>query len=312
VSAPPLASEAAIREVVRDVLGSRVSVRVDQWHKRSDNYVVAAVETRRPAMRLIVKLEVPGERTNRHFAAMAAIAQLVRRQTPVPTFDVVAVDIARQRSPWAYLIVTEVAGETWASLYPRLEPEAWVAAQRQIGRAAGQLHALRFEAFGHIGADGTVQAGTTVVPALALRARMRLTDPRYLERMLEVLDARQGLFDDVSTVTLCHEDLNAYNLVFELRDGVPELNGILDFESAWASTGESDLARLELWRLSAGSAVRSGYLEAAPLADRYEARRPLLQLLWCLEYAQFETSPDHQALTNHVCDELAIAHIAFG
>jgi Ser/Thr protein kinase RdoA (MazF antagonist) len=309
---PPLASEAAIREVVRDVLGSRALVRAEEWHTRGDNYVVATVETQRPAMRLVVKLEVPGERPNRHFDAMAAIGRLVRSQTPVPTFDVVAVDITRQRWPWTYLIVTEVAGETWASLYPRLEHEAWVAAQRQIGRAAGQLHALRFEAFGHIGADGAVLAGTSVVPALARRARLRLTDPRYLAGMLEVLDARHELFDDVSTATLCHEDLNPYNLVFELRDGVPELTGILDFESAWASTGESDLARLELWRLSAGSAVRSGYLEAARLADGYEARRPLLQLLWCLEYAQTHTPPDHQALTNHVCDELGIAHIPFG
>jgi fructosamine-3-kinase len=151
--------------------------------------------------------------------------------------------------------------------------------------------------------------GTTAVPALERRARQRLTTPRYLALFLELLHERKHLFASLSTPTLCHEDLNSNNLVFEMRNGRPELTGILDFESAWASTGESDLARLELWRLSAGSALREGYLEVAPVADEYEARRPLLQLLWCLEYAQFHNSAEDQAVMDQVCDELAITHI---
>jgi Ser/Thr protein kinase RdoA (MazF antagonist) len=311
VSTPALSSETAIREVVREALGSGATVQVLDWYERHANYIVASVETRRPATRLVVKLEEPGERPNRHFDAMAAIARLVRSQTRVPTFDVVAVDITRQQWPWAYLIVTQIPGRTWKQLYPELGSEARAAAQRQIGRAAGQLHELRFDAFGHIDGNGAVIEGTTVVPALERRARQRLSTPRYLDLMLELLDSRAQLFDGVASPTLCHEDLNSNNLVFELHDGQPVLSGILDFESAWASTGESDLARLELWRLSAGTAVREGFTEVAPLADAYAARRPLLQLLWCLEYAQFETSAEHQALTNQVCDELATAHIQF-
>jgi hypothetical protein len=45
--------------VVRDVLGFCTSVQLLEWHKRQANYVVASVETRRPATRLIVKLEEP-------------------------------------------------------------------------------------------------------------------------------------------------------------------------------------------------------------------------------------------------------------
>ena len=304
-----LSSEAAIGDVVRGVIGARAAVRITEWHVRQANYVVVAVETEHPTLRLIVKLETPGERPNRHFDAMAAIAQLVRSQTAVPTFDVVAVDVTRQRWPWAYLIVTQIAGTTWMQLYPRLEPDARAVAQRQIGRAAGQLHALRFDAFGQLDGAGSVMHGTTVVPALAQRARRRLTTPRYLARFLELLDVHRDRFADLVTPTLCHEDLNPNNLVFAMRDGRPELAGILDFESAWASTGESDLARLELWWMSAGAAVREGYLEVAPLAAGYAARRPLLQLLWCLEYAQVHNGADDQAVLHQVCDALAIARI---
>ena len=130
------------------------------------------------------------------------------------------------------------------------------------------------------------------------------SEPAIRDVVRHVLGSRVAV-----TPTLCHEDLNPNNLVFEVRHGRPELAGILDFESAWASTGESDLARLELWWMSAGAAVREGYLEAAPLAAEYAARRPLLQLLWCLEYAQFRNDPEDQAVMHQVCDELGIAHI---
>ena len=114
------------------------------------------------------------------------------------------------------------------------------------------------------------------------------------------------------TPTLCHEDLNPNNLVFNIRDGQPELVGILDFESAWASTGESDLARLELWWMMAGTAIRQGYSEVADVATEYLMRRPLLQLLWCLEYAEQHASVEHQALTNGVCTELGLSEIHLG
>jgi aminoglycoside phosphotransferase (APT) family kinase protein len=219
-------------------------------------------------MRLIVKFELPGERPNRRLDAMAAIAGLVRAQTVVPTFDVIAVDVSREEWPWEYLIVTQLPGVTWQALYPRLDASSRADAQRQIGRAAAELHTLAFDSFGEIGPDGLVADGTAVVDALKRRALRRITTPRYRDVMLDVLDTRADLFANVSSATLCHEDMNPYNLVFELREGQPVLSGILDFESAWASTGESDLARLELWWFTAGArfvraTVRSAVLQMA-------------------------------------------------
>jgi len=309
LSVPSLSSESAVRDVVRQALGSGVRVQLDASYVRRDNYVVAAVTTEHPSLHLVVKLEQPGERPNRHLDVMATIAQLVRRRTSVPTFEVVAVDVSRRTWPWEYLIVTQLPGMTWAEVYPRLDQPARAAAQHQIGQAAAGLHALRFDAFGQLDADGSVIDGATAVPALVRRAQQRLTTPRYRAVMLDVLHTRAFLFTDSVVPTLCHEDLNPHNLVFEMRDGQPHLSGILDFESAWASTGESDLARLEFWRQTAGSAIREGYTNVAPLADGYLARRPVLQLLWCLEFAELHASPQHQADTDRVCAELGIAPI---
>jgi Ser/Thr protein kinase RdoA (MazF antagonist) len=242
---------------------------------------------------------------------MAGLARMVRANTAVPTYDVIGVDVTRRLWPWQYLIVTRLPGVTWAELYPRLDGPARAIAQRQIGRCAAELHSsLRFDAFGQVGPDGVVLDGTTVVAALQRRALQRLTTPRYRAIITELLESRTGLFTNVSAPTLCHEDLNPYNVLFELHEGRPTLSGILDFESAWAGTGESDLARLELWWLTTGRPVREGYREVAPIAAGYLARRPILQLLWCLEYAEYNQSPQHQAVTAAVCAELGMAPIS--
>ncbi len=158
---PPWASEDAVIAVVRHAMRREVIAHVTEWHVRRENYVVTAVECELPLLRLIVKLQVPGERQNRRLDVMATIAQLVRAQTSAPTFDVVGVDVTRRDWPWEYLVVTQLPGVTWQTLYPTLHDPARAAAQRQIGRSAAALHALRFDSFGGFSdiSVGSVGAG---------------------------------------------------------------------------------------------------------------------------------------------------------
>lgn len=179
---PLMASEEAVIAVLRHVLSRQLTAHVTEWHVRRENYVVAAVESEDPPRQLIVKLEIPGERPNRRLDVMATIAGLVRAQTAVPTFDVIAVDVTQRDWPWEYLVVTQVPGTTWQTLYPRLDGPSRAEAQRQIGRSAAALHTLRFDSFGEIARNGTVADGTTVVPALKQRALRRIRTPRFGSR----------------------------------------------------------------------------------------------------------------------------------
>jgi fructosamine-3-kinase len=54
-------------------------------------------------------------------------------------------------------------------------------------------------------------------------------------------------------------------------------------------------------------AFRAAYEAVQPIDALYEQRRPVHQLLWCLEFAQL--TPEHLATTQAVCDELGIAPI---
>jgi Ser/Thr protein kinase RdoA (MazF antagonist) len=306
-----IGSDDAVVETVRHALGTTRPVRLLNWYIRRGSYVVALVETGHE--RMVVKLaEAGGERPNRHFETMAMLGRLVRQRTSVPTYDVLAVDVTTQHWPWQYLIVSHLPGATWQALYPTMDDLQRGIAQRQLGRAAAQLHTLRFETFGHFGPDATVDDGyTTILPALENRLRLRINNPRSQSVFLEVLEQHARWFSTRLRPTLCHEDLNPYNVLFEIHHGQPVLTGIIDFESAWASTGESDLARLELWRVTRGSAVREGYADMATLADEYPRRKPVLQLLWCLEYSEFRTSALHQADIDRLCQELSVAPLQF-
>ena len=105
-----------------------------------------------------------------------------------------------------------------------------------------------------------------------------------------------------------------YWIAAKRDDGRPRLAAILDFDSAWAGAPESDLARLDLWQSSAypgliDEGFRTAYEAAHTMAPGYRQRRPIYQLLWCLEYA--DASPQHAADTARVCMELGIAPITF-
>ncbi len=305
------ASEPLIADVVREALGSRAGVQVRHWYVQDDSYVVASVDTTRPAMRLVVKLEIPDKRPHRRFDSMAAIARMVRRQTEVPTFEVIAVDVSRSTWPCNVLIVTDVTGVTWAELYPRLSPTSRAHAQRQIGRAAAQIHTLALDRFGAIESDASIVGHDAAIAALQAKARQRIRTPVHRRLMLDLLEHRACVFATVAGPQLTHEDMNPNNLLFEMRDDEPVLSGVLDFESAWAGVADSDLARLELWRLTRGPALRDGYADVADIPAEYVLRRPILQLLWCLEYADDHTSTAHEADTAGVCAEIGIPPIMF-
>jgi aminoglycoside phosphotransferase (APT) family kinase protein len=302
--------ETLVRDLVRATLGSDCAVQIRQWHVQQPGYRVVAIATSRPPRRLVAKLEWPDSASRDHrFDSVAAIARLVQAHTDLPTFDVLAVDTTRSTWPCNILLVTEIAGSTWAQLYPTLSPEQQHSVRRQIGRAAAQLHEVRCTAFGAIQADGSVIDCGAAAQALSLRVSQRIRAPARRDLMLEVIERHHAAFARVPGPCLVHEDLNPNNLLLAMRDEQPVLTGVLDFEAAWAGVACSDLARLELWRLTRGAAVRDGYAEITSLPEEYAAGRPILQLLWCLEYADAHHSTVHQADTDRVCSELGLPPI---
>jgi fructosamine-3-kinase len=98
--------------------------------------------------------------------------------------------------------------------------------------------------------------------------------------------------------------LHQYNILFHQVHGHWQLAAILDFDKAWAGHHEIDLARLDLWDGMTQTDFWQTYQRVLPIDPLYAQRRPVYQLLWCLEYA--DSTPKHLADTQRVCQELNI------
>jgi len=315
-----------IEALAREVFGPKC--RVLAWHPvtHEADYAVVFATLVFPARAVVLKLADATSAT--HFAREAAIQRRVARETTVPVCEVLAVDDSCQRLPWRYLMMAHVPGMAWRDGLKRMSPHARYDIFRQLGKATAALHSLRYPQFGEVRDDETpppappceplgsrtsLLRGEGSIAALTARARRRIAHPAHADLFAAVLQAHASDFADLTEPRLTHEDLNPYNLLLVPGDEPDDdwrISAVLDFGSAWAGCPESDIARLELWRDMMGDGFTDGYTASQPIADDYPKRRPVYQLLWCLEYAR--PTAQHHADTARVCATLNIPPVTFG
>ena len=297
--------------LLKATLGTQVRLVDCRVANCQPDYRVLLARLRHPDLKVVIKLAGPTAQMAGQFERTAAIYRLVARSSTLPVPEVLAVDVSMLAWPWRYLILTSLPGIEWRILRRRLKRAEGAAAQgaaahREIGAAVGQLHRIGFPAFGPIGGSGQVQQSSdaSILPALKKHAARIIPTPRLLDAFLDALERRSKWFEQHQEASLCHEDLHHSNILFEKQGGEWRLSAILDFDKAWAGPPESDLARLEIWRGMTSPDFWAAYLDvrAAAVDDGYLQRRPVYQLLWCLEYAN--PTPAHLADTRQVCQEL--------
>jgi len=297
--------------LVRREFGAACRLRDVRVALRRRDYTVVLAGLSDPPLDVAIKLAGPEAPIACPFDRTAAILRLVRERTAVPVPTVLAADTSYRDCPWRYLITTALPGVRWHDARQYWTPDDQADLWGQLGRAAAALHTLHFPGYGEIGPDGRVLDGATYPVALAERAWRQIGEPRHAALFLAVLDARAEAFAQASRPCLVHDDLNPNNLLVARDEGSGcwHLTGILDFDSAWAGAAESDLARLAFWDGMAGIAFWSGYGVTRSPTPREAERRLVLQLLWCLEYAQ--PTPRHHEDTARVCAVLGLPPIAF-
>jgi fructosamine-3-kinase len=311
-----------IEALAHEVFGPKC--RVLAWHpvEHGNDHAVVFATLVFPARVIVLKLADATSTTR--FSREAAIQQRVAREASVPVCEVLAVDDSCQLSPWRYLMIAHAPGMGWRDGLKRMSPHARDDIFRQLGEATAALHSLRYSQFGEVGKSGTFPPADLTprpplpqergsIEALTDRARRRIANPAHADLFVTVLEAHASDFADLTGPRLTHEDLNPSNLLLVPGDEPDDdwrLAAVLDFGSAWAGCPESDIARLELWRDMMGDGFTEGYTASLPIAADYPKRRPIYQLLWCLEYARPTTQ--HHADTARVCAALDIPPVTFG
>ncbi len=276
---------------------------------QSGDYAVIAATLANPRLDVVIKLAGPAAALACPFDRTTAMIGLIRSRTAVPTFKVLAVDVSYTHWPWRYLVMTAVPGLPWFEARRDADAARLREVNAALGRAVGRLHAPRFSCCGEIDPLGNIVEGKDYQAALLDRARRRLADPAHLRIFVSLMEERAALFEEIAGGNICHEDLNPHNiLVHDYSDQGPTA-ALVDFDSAWIGNAESDLARLEFWSGMVGEGFWQAYGAEASVDPRYPERRPIYQLLWCLEYAC--PTQRHNEDTASLCASLDIAPIIF-
>jgi aminoglycoside phosphotransferase (APT) family kinase protein len=295
-------------DLIRHVFGSQTTLERYEIANNRTDYVVLLADLLPSPQRVVIKLAGPRAQYPCPFDRTAAIHRLVRGLTTVPMQEVLAVDTSYRYWPWRYMIQSYALGLEWADALPQMDTQEQGSAYRQIGHAVAGLHTIPFPAFGDLGESGATNPGSSYLERLAKRAKQRIKDPDKTNLFLNLLQERAALFMDVTQPSLCHDDLHKHNILFQQEGSEWHLSAILDFDSAYAGHHESDLSRLDLWRGMIGPGFWEAYTEVLLLSPSYEQRRPIQQLLWCLEYEA--DTPEHREDTRRVYDEVMRGDIA--
>jgi fructosamine-3-kinase len=291
-----------LTELLRETFGSHVELERYQIVNHHPDYYVLLVTLHHPSLELSVKLAGREAPYSYPFERTAAFHRLVSANTTIPMPEIIAVDVSYRAYPWRYLIKTYIPGEEWAAIRSRLNHAEQVDAYRQIGNAVAQLHSIVFDGFGNLDVSSSSSTGNAYFPALIGRVCEIIHEENLRELFLALLEANRGLFSNVTQARLCHEDLHQHNILFRQGEGQWQLATILDFDKAWAGHHEIDLAKLELWTGTTGDGFWEAYNSILSTDPDYPQRRPIYQLLWCLEYAA--NTPQHISDTQRLCKAL--------
>jgi aminoglycoside phosphotransferase (APT) family kinase protein len=296
-----------LEPLLRTLMGSETRITNYQIIKQQEDYCVVRIRLRQPTIEVMVKLAGPRAQLASQFDRTVAIHRLVANATNIPLPDIIAADVTLQSWPWRFMIYPRVTGVEWADLRHQLNNEELAGAYRQLGEAVGQLHRIPFPTFGEIDAQGLVmQPGFDFLSALRTRVSQQINHVHHQQVILDAIDQRSDCFQNVNKSRLCHEDLHGYNILFKKESGEWGLTAILDFDKAWAGHSEIDLARLEIWRGMTSPDFWSAYRSLQPVEEDYVQRRPIYQLVWCLEYAS--PTAQHFMDTQQVCQALGLSY----
>jgi aminoglycoside phosphotransferase (APT) family kinase protein len=291
-----------VQTLVADQIGTRGGPQDVRVLAAASGRATILLSAGRPPTRLVLKLAAPDD-PQVDFERTATATAMARR-AGVPVAAVLAADRSGRPGPWQYLLQEHVDGEEWRAVRPRLDPDQAAAAHRRIAAMVLALQSVSLPGFGELSSTGSSGAAG-VLPALRVRASLRIADPARRALFLDVLDREAALFSGADAPVLAHDDLHHGNVVFRAGRGDWVLAGVLDWDKAWAGPRESDVARMGFWDDMTGPAFWQTYRAAYPLTPGAHERMLIHQLLWCLEY-DVSTSR-HRADTAAVCGRLGVA-----
>jgi aminoglycoside phosphotransferase (APT) family kinase protein len=137
------------------------------------------------------------------------------------------------------LLMTEIPGSPWPQVDDRLGDDDRQRLRGELGRIVARLHTITGTGFGYPArplAETWRTAFSGMVADLVADADRygAVLLPRPIEEIRDLMAAREGVLDSVTTPVLVHFDLWNGNILVDFDDaGAPRIGGLIDAERAF-------------------------------------------------------------------------------
>lgn len=234
---------------------------------------VVEISFEHPCSPVVVKAgHEPAEHLRREYATL----DFFRKNTAFPLPRPYQVDISADAVPFSYLLMQRLPGMNLGDASRWMTPRDRLRIERQIAEAVSDLHTHTGPHFGSIhetsgSAKWTDHFRADVQAEHDENSRLGLVSARSLERVAELLEYFDDIFDAPGKPRLVHGDIWATNIIVVGQPGSASLSGFVDGGGSYRHA-ESELAYLEIWQ-TVGAGFFDIYHRTHPPLEGYPDRR---------------------------------------
>ena len=234
---------------------------------------VVEIRFEHPRSPVVIKA---GHQPAEHLRREHATLDFFQNNTAFPLPRPYRVDISCDAVPFSYLLMQRLPGVNLGDASRWMTPRDRLRIERQIAEAVCELHTHTGPHFGSIHeTSGSAEWADHFRAGLQEEhdenSRLGLVSPHSLERVAELLEYFDDIFDAPGKPTLVHGDIWATNIIVGGQPGCASLSGFVDGGGSYRHA-ESELAYLEIWQ-TVGTEFFEIYHRAHPPLEGYPDRK---------------------------------------
>jgi aminoglycoside phosphotransferase (APT) family kinase protein len=213
------------------------------------------------------------------------------REKGVPVPRIIAADFSRRHIDCDYFFMTKLNGTSWSDLNSKLTLEDKERLKAKLGSYTAVIHSVTGDRFGYPALGQMYgswrEAFTSMLCDIIGDGQQQKVRLPY-QRIIKAVKTKQALLDEIAEPRLVDFDLWAGNVLLVEKDGVYDIEGIIDFERAFYGDPAADFiaSMMILGDIECEAAYIRGYTEKSsqPLlfTDHDRARRCMYRLYLAL------------------------------
>lgn len=243
-----------------------------------------------PAQQLILKVYGTYARWGREVKSLTFLSE---RDTPVPVPAMIDHGIFQREVPW--VLMTRLPGDTLSDVEHAMAPHERNLLTAEIAQCHAEFHNMcAIDFFGDwVSGVPKPEGQLSYSEYTCIRNRYKadlVLSKQYPEHSLfglarQCLVRLEGTLNHNVHFALCHNDFNERNIFVQHKQGRWNVAGLIDFESAYPSDSESDLARVlfDVYEQEEMETYLNSYSQCRELSPHFHEKLVYYLIALCLD-----------------------------